>query len=128
MDSSISPALRQWIVDALAVVAADAPDQAAWVERHGVVVDEIALNYDDALRALDGPIGRGRIDAGLVDALREIDGLFASMSGIENGDRWTGEALAGDCGWERARRLARGVLVELTGTADHPLPVIRVIH
>ncbi|MER8060925.1 MULTISPECIES: hypothetical protein [unclassified Streptomyces] len=37
---------RRLLTEALTVVAAPAPAQTAWLERHGVVADEIALDLD----------------------------------------------------------------------------------
>ncbi|TXJ72757.1 hypothetical protein E2C11_30360 [Streptomyces lavendulae] len=37
---------RRLLTEALTVVAAPAPAQTAWLERHGVVTDEIALDLD----------------------------------------------------------------------------------
>ncbi|MDT0331474.1 hypothetical protein [Nocardiopsis lambiniae] len=127
MDYPAPSPLQQLLIDALAVVAADASDQTAWVDRHEVVVDEIALNFDDVFRMLEIPIEQRQIDESVGDALREIDTLFMIMSGQGNSDRWTRSALSSDKGWNQARRLARHVLIELTGRWDHPLPDIQVI-
>lgn len=49
------------------------------------------------------------------------------MSGQQNADRWTTETLETDPGWNEARALARQIMVELTGSWDHPMPKIDVI-
>lgn len=36
------------LLAAVALLAAPAPDQVAWLEKHAVPVDEIALNFDDS--------------------------------------------------------------------------------
>ncbi|MEU6212797.1 hypothetical protein ABZ891_23220 [Streptomyces sp. NPDC047023] len=36
------------LLAAVALLAASAPDQLAWLEKHAVPVDEIALNFEDA--------------------------------------------------------------------------------
>ncbi|MBC9713683.1 hypothetical protein H9Y04_14005 [Streptomyces sp. TRM66268-LWL] len=59
--------------------------------------------------------------------LREIDVLLAGMSGHEQADRWTRDALVSDAGWSQARQLAHQVLIELTGGWEHPLPSIQAI-
>ncbi|MFE3456572.1 hypothetical protein ACFXKD_03430 [Nocardiopsis aegyptia] len=128
MDDNAPSTRRHPLVDALAVVAADASRQAAWVDRHGAVTDEIALNFDDASRMLDAWGERRQIDGNVVGLVRGIDAVFAGMSGAGNSDRWTEEALSHDPGWDRARQLARQALVELTGGSDHALPDIHVIH
>lgn len=128
MDHPSPSAFQHLLVDALAVVAADPSHQVAWVERHDVVVDEIALNFDDAFRMLEGWIEQQLIGEGSVGALREIDSLFTSMSGPGTSGRWIPSALSSDKGWKQVRRLARRVLIDVTGRWDHPLPDIQVIH
>ncbi|WP_304454792.1 hypothetical protein [Nocardiopsis sp. YSL2] len=127
MEYPTASALQHLLVEALAVVAADASDQAGWTGRHVVGVDEIALNFDDAFRMFERPIEQRQIDESSVCALREIDALFTSMSGTGNSIRWTESALSSDKGWIQVRRVARQVLIQLTGRWDHPLPDIQVI-
>ncbi|MFD9482880.1 hypothetical protein ACFWBX_02435 [Streptomyces sp. NPDC059991] len=119
--------LRRPLVNALAVLAADAPVQAAWVDRHGVMVDEIALDFDHTFRTAGRLIEHRQLSADAVTALRQIDALLVDMSGQAQADRWTRDALAGDSGWSRARHLARQVLIELSGKWDHNLPDIQAI-
>ncbi|MCY9783317.1 hypothetical protein KIK06_05340 [Nocardiopsis sp. EMB25] len=127
MEATDLSVLRRLLIDALALLAADASDQTAWVDRHHVMVDEIALNFDDAFRMAGRLIEHQQIGGSVLAALREIDALFASMSGPEHMDRWTSDALSRDQGWNQVRRLARQVLIELAGGEDHPLPNIQVI-
>ncbi|WP_418955315.1 hypothetical protein [Streptomyces tritici] len=118
---------RRLLIDSLTVVAAAAPEQEAWLAAYGVVADEIALDFDHAVRLADGLVADGALDPAVLPELRELDLLFASMSGEEQADRWTTDALAVDPGWNEARRLARRVLVAELGEWRRPLPEITVI-
>ncbi|MFJ8254314.1 hypothetical protein [Streptomyces sp. NPDC094466] len=121
------PVLRHLLTDSLSVLAADAPAQTAWLDKHRVAVDEIALDFDHAFRMAGRLIEHQQISENAVVALREIDALLACMSGHEHADRWTRNALASDARWDQGRQLARQVLIELTGGWEHPLPSIQAI-
>ncbi|GAA2390153.1 hypothetical protein GCM10010420_12310 [Streptomyces glaucosporus] len=118
---------RRLLIESLTVLAADARTQTAWLDRHGVAADEIALDFDHAFRTAEVLVADGRIADGAVADLREIDAILSGMSGGENADRWTRAALATDAGWVRARRLARRVLVAEQGEWRQPLPEITVV-
>jgi hypothetical protein len=108
-------------------LAADARAQSAWLVEHGVMTDEIALDFDHAFRMAEALVAEGRLVGGVMADLREIDAILTGMSGGDNADRWTREALSTDEGWARARRLARRVLVAERGEWQLPLPEITVI-
>ncbi|MDT0321440.1 hypothetical protein [Streptomyces millisiae] len=97
-------------MEALTVVAADAPAQAAWLEKHGVVVDEIPLNFDDAFRMAERLIEEGVLNPDTLPQLRLIDSFFAEMTRDGSSDRWTTAALRSDEGWSQARGVARQIL------------------
>ncbi|MHB0895688.1 hypothetical protein [Streptomyces sundarbansensis] len=40
------------MIEALAVLGADSADQLAWIDKHKVVTDELALEFDDAFRLM----------------------------------------------------------------------------
>lgn len=51
---SPDPAMRRHLLmEALTVLAALAPAQTAWLEKHGVVTDEIALDFGHAFRMVE---------------------------------------------------------------------------
>ncbi|MGW3989943.1 hypothetical protein [Streptomyces sp. NPDC004830] len=127
MKTSDLVAARRLLTDALSVVAADAPTQTAWLDRHRVHADEIALDFENAFRASGRLAEHHQISEPVVDALREIDAVFAGMSGQEHAERWTRSALHDDAGWSRVRQLARHALPEMTGGYESPLPTIQVI-
>ncbi|MDI1459044.1 hypothetical protein NHG22_35340 [Streptomyces sp. ATE26] len=124
---SPDPSLRRrLLVEALTVLAADPQTQIAWLARHNVVTDEIALDFDHAFGMAESLAEEGYVDREVLPDLREIDAVLSEMSGPENADRWTKEALHVDEGWIRARRLARRTLVAELGEWQQPLPEITV--
>ncbi|GGX45612.1 hypothetical protein [Streptomyces chryseus] len=44
---------RRLLIESLTVLAADAPAQVAWLDEHRVVADDIALDFEHALRMAD---------------------------------------------------------------------------
>ncbi|QWA25989.1 hypothetical protein KJK32_00350 [Streptomyces sp. JCM17656] len=114
-------------MESLTMLAADAQTQVAWLVKHGVMTDEIALDFDHALRMAEALVAEGQLAGEVTADLREIDVILGGMSDGENTDRWTSDALAADEGWAQARRLARRVLVAELGEWQQPLPDITVI-
>lgn len=118
---------RRLLLESLAVLAADAPSQVAWLTKHDVVTDEIALDFDHAFGMAEALVDAGQLGCGGLPDLREIDVVLSGMNGAENADRWTTDALSVDEGWSHARRLARRLLVAELGEWQQPLPEISVI-
>ncbi len=118
---------RRLLIEALTGLAADAQAQAAWLVRHGVMTDEIALDFDHAFCMAEALVAEGQLACGVMVDLREIDVILSGMSDGENGDRWTRDALSTDEGWAQVRRLARRILVAELGEWQQPLAEITVI-
>ncbi|MFB7652673.1 MULTISPECIES: hypothetical protein [unclassified Streptomyces] len=109
------------------MLAADAPCQVAWLAKHDVMPDEIALDFDHAFGMAEALVEDGELGRGVLPDLREIDAVLSRMSGAENAGRWTSDVLSVDEGWIRTRRLARRALVAELGEWQQPLPEISVI-
>ncbi|MGW1894159.1 hypothetical protein ACWCP6_28510 [Streptomyces sp. NPDC002004] len=118
---------RRLLLESLTVLAADAQSQVAWLAKHEVVTDEIALDFEHAFGMAEVLVDEGRLGHGVLPDLQEIDAVLSEMSGAENADRWTREALSVDEGWSQARLAARRVLVAELGEWQQPLPEISVI-
>ncbi|MEW2350890.1 hypothetical protein AB0904_24870 [Streptomyces sp. NPDC006684] len=118
---------RRLLIESLTVLAADASVQVAWLEKHRVVTDEIALDFDHAFRMAERLVEEVQVGQGALPDLREIDLVFSGMSGAEGAGRWARTALSTDAGWAQARQLARQVLVAELGEWNLPLPEIDVI-
>ncbi|WP_256639641.1 hypothetical protein [Streptomyces murinus] len=117
---------RRLLTEALTVVAASAPAQTAWLERHGVVTDEIALDLDHGFRMAGQLVEEGLLHPAALPDLRAIDSIFDEMTRDPSPGRWSTAALFEDAGWGRARALARRVLVR-EGVDASVLPEICVI-
>ncbi|MEV0532599.1 hypothetical protein [Kitasatospora sp. NPDC050463] len=117
---------RRLLMEVLAVVAAPAPSQAAWVKKHGVVTDEIALDFDHAFRMAEDLVEGGLLSRDALPDLRAIDSIFEQMTLDESPNRWATAALASDAGWICARELAQQVLAR-EGVDVLALPDICVV-
>jgi len=109
------------------VTAADASSQVAWLEKYGVGADEIALDFDHAFGMAEYLVAAGQFSPSAMSDLQEIDAVFEEMSGRDNADRWTLEALSTDAGWSRVRHLARRVLTTELGDWGLPMPEVCII-
>ncbi|MFJ6636213.1 hypothetical protein ACIQMR_33240 [Streptomyces sp. NPDC091376] len=118
---------RRLLIESLIVLAADSGPQVSWLVAHGVMPDEIALDFDHAFGMAEALVADGQLTRDVLPDLREIDEVLSSMSGAEHAGRWTTGALDTDEGWALARGLARRVLVAELGEWQHPLPEIVVI-
>ncbi|MFB6702706.1 hypothetical protein [Streptomyces rubiginosohelvolus] len=114
------------LIEAVIVVAAPASDQVAWLDKHDVPPDEIALGFDDVFRLAGRLVDEGPLSRDVLPLLQVIDEVFSEMSQDTDVDRWTREALSTDAGWGRARQLAREVLTA-EGEETSPLPGIRIV-
>ncbi|MFF4341313.1 hypothetical protein ACFY00_15430 [Kitasatospora sp. NPDC001540] len=114
-------------MESLTVVAADPSAQLAWVDEYGLLPDEVALDFDHAFRMAASLVEDREVSREVLPDLQAIDAVFAGMSGQENSDRWSREAVAVDPGWGQARELSRRVLVDLVGEWRLPMPEIRVV-
>ncbi|MFG2339887.1 hypothetical protein [Streptomyces yangpuensis] len=114
------------LIEAVAVVAAAATAQVAWLERYDVPPDEIALGFDDAFRLAGQLVEEGELSPVVLPRLQMIDEVFSEIDQDSGVDRWTRAAMSTDVGWDRARQLAREVLAA-GGEGDGPLPDICII-
>ncbi|MGW5569534.1 hypothetical protein ACWEWD_39815 [Streptomyces tendae] len=125
---SPDPSFRQrLLIESLTVLSADAQTQVGWLDKHGVMTDEIALDFDHAFRMAETLLAEGQLAGEVMADLQEIDVVLSGMSDGDSADRWTRSALSFDEGWALARRLARRVLVAELGEWQQPLPAITVI-
>ncbi|MGW6055485.1 hypothetical protein [Streptomyces sp. NPDC055189] len=124
VDGLASGARRSLLVVSLTVVAADASEQLAWVDRYWMSTDEIALDFEHAFRVASGAAD-AELDREVLADLKAIDAIFDGMSGQDHADCWTGKAVASDPRWSEARDLARRALVVLVGDWRLPMPELR---
>ncbi|MEV4870395.1 hypothetical protein [Streptomyces syringium] len=118
---------RRLLIESLTVVAAEASVQVTWLDRHGVLADEIGLDFDDAFRMAGRLAEEGLLGREVLPDIRAIGAIFHEMSGQDDVRRWTKNALSTDEGRQQARRLARKILVAELGEWSLPMPEICVV-
>jgi len=92
----------------LACIGWEAEQQIAWMREHRWGADELALQLDDDYPVAWALRERGWLPEAADQMIKEIDGLFKSMSG--EAARWTDDAVRSDATWTRLRDLARQAL------------------
>lgn len=97
----------------------------AWVDQYQMVTDEIALDFEHAFRCAGG--STADLDQDVLAHLSAIDVIFDDMSGQNQADCWSSEAVAADLRWSEARTLARQALMALVGAWRLPMPKLRTI-
>ena len=99
--------------EAVGVLGQEPSEQLACVG--GASVDELGLAFDDGLgvvptlRAEDGV----QFSSRALELLDDIDRRLSAMSGGDQAELWTAEALSSDRRWHELRRLARLLTPEL---------------
>lgn len=76
-----------------------------------VKADELALDYSDALGVAEN--FRDRFSQEIWSALAGIDRTLSAMSGPDNAELWTDDAVITNQRWEQVRDAARSVLAML---------------
>jgi hypothetical protein len=116
----------KYLIETLTMLAADARDQTAWLDKYRLETDHLALDYENARAAVVLLAEAGHIDVPITSRLALIDAILDGMSGAEQASRWTYEALMTDAGWLKVRELAREALTVLAGTRQQPLPTLGI--
>lgn len=116
--TEVSPAFLTQFVRATALLALTSEAQKTWLSSLGLpgqplYADELAMEFDDGIRLLHQFVSEGWIKASAADRLRALDGLLNEMSGAENSELWTLEALERSPRWEAVRSAARSALLML---------------
>ncbi|MEU3506461.1 hypothetical protein ABZ733_00870 [Streptomyces longwoodensis] len=127
MESADPSSRRRLLTEASTVLAADAQSQVAWLVRHAVMTDEAALDFDHPFRMAQTLAAEGQLARGVMADPQETDVILSAMSGGENADRWTRDALSTDQRWALSRRPARRLLIAEPGDWQQPLPKTPVV-
>ncbi|MFC7590496.1 hypothetical protein ACFQYP_47495 [Nonomuraea antimicrobica] len=104
------------LAETLAMLAASADEQAAWVARHQWHPDELALDLDWANGWVPWSVDEqspGLLSPILHDLLQRIDDCLTAMSGQSHSERWSPKGLATDPGWAEVRYLSSQALAEI---------------
>ena len=104
--------MRDWVVKSLKLLASEATEQAAYLEKLDVpeIVDELALEFDDLAVLFDQQLQFGFLTESQVKALNAVDAAFDKMSGHANANLWTVDALHSKGEWRQIRELAKAAL------------------
>ena len=97
---------------ALKALAAPGSQALASVPDGAIKADELALDYENFVHAYLGNF-RDEILQSQRDALLAVDTMLQGMSGQENAELWTEEAVVSHPKWESVRYLAREALAAL---------------
>lgn len=109
-----SPRSLANLMRAVAVLALPAADQIAWLDSLGIGwtnVDELALELGEGFLLLPQIVERSWLPIEVVEPLRALDSLLASISGPANSDLWETTALETAPAWAEARELAKAALL-----------------
>jgi hypothetical protein len=109
------------LAEVVSRLADSSSKQEAYLERLGVGVDELALEFDDLFRLAGGKLQAGELAAHEYDALSALDKALQDMSGPARAELWTVDALRNRSEWAEVRILAGKAVVE-TGETKRESP------
>lgn len=111
---------RQAFVAAVAILAAPADAQIAWLAGLGTrpSADELALEFDDWYQLLDQLQGIGVVSSSAVALSEDLSAVLTQL----NNEQWDESALTGPT-WTLVRHAAGLALVELLRSAPEPRSV-----
>jgi len=98
------------LVEPLVLLANDADTQLAMLPHFVHRPDELALIFDDCFVFLDTLVESGLVNDTDAESLRALDQHFAAMSGQENAQRWTDDAVRNAPEWAIVRESSRSIL------------------
>jgi len=109
---------EQWVLSeirrTLQVLASPAEDQLSYVQSLGPVGnDEMALEFDDVAPAALSLRGSEYITDQQAAGIEEVNKQLRTMSGRENAELWTDDAVRIAPEWARLRELAATALSQL---------------
>jgi hypothetical protein len=111
----------QRLIDSLQALAAPADVQLARFPDFVVKVDELALDFDDAL-LLVRDCQQLQLTVHQRDALADVETALNDMGGLQRSELWTERALRTSPRWAEIRQRARAALVVLGLPVADPGP------
>lgn len=120
MDRETALQARQAFVEAVAILAAPADAQIAWLTGIGTrpSADELGLEFDDWYQILDQLQEQGVVSRSALAVSEELSTALTQLSK----EQWD-EAALGEPAWMHVRRAAGLALVELLKSAPQPRSV-----
>ncbi|MFZ3492357.1 hypothetical protein ACODT5_03795 [Streptomyces sp. 5.8] len=114
------------LLAAVALLAAPAPDQLAWLETYDVPVDEIALNFDDAAVMAQQLGNEGWLTPEALSEVQRMDDLLGHLTAAEGSTDWTAQGLRTHELWAQVRQEADRFL-RAEGETERTLPLAEII-
>jgi hypothetical protein len=98
---------------AIARLALPASTQIDYLRAIGAApsADEMALEFNEGFVLVPQFVDAGWLSASDTEALRELHKILAEMSGSEQAELWTEDALRNASAWENVRTVAQGFLM-----------------
>ncbi|MEU6210851.1 hypothetical protein ABZ891_13150 [Streptomyces sp. NPDC047023] len=124
MDDTNWEGLYGQLLTAVALLAAPAQDQLAWLDQHAVPVDEIALNFDDATVMAPQLGDEGWLTPEALSDITQMDGLLNLLAADKGSTVWTAQGLRTHEQWRRVRQEAERFL-QAEGETVRALPLAR---
>ncbi|MEU1535342.1 hypothetical protein [Streptomyces fagopyri] len=113
--------LRAWTQRFMALLAADAEVQLAWLVELGLETEAVVEEAEFFCRICEGLTERGVFEP---ENLRDLQAIGRCLAGIDDAARtglWA-DALVTDPAWDAIRHLARQFLLTALGDWRQPLP------
>jgi predicted kinase len=103
---------KRWLVnEVLFLLAKSGIEQLEWARNNGVHVDELVLQFDDALHVAAVWARKGDLKDAQFEQLRSLATAIDELSSW--GDVWTEKELTADPRWQKVRDMARRIIVNL---------------
>ncbi|MET9758267.1 hypothetical protein ABZ016_04305 [Streptomyces sp. NPDC006372] len=113
--------LRNWTLRYMALLAADAQDQAAWLGKRELETESVIEEAALLCRLSEGLTERGALESKDVPCLQAIGRRLGEIDADGRAGLWA-TALAADPAWDEVRLLARRFLLTTLGDWRQPLP------
>ncbi|NWF29528.1 hypothetical protein HW130_25290 [Streptomyces sp. PKU-EA00015] len=113
--------LRTWTLRFMALLAAEAQDQVAWLGERELETESVVEEVELLCRISEGLAGRGAFASKDLSGLQAIRRRLGEIDAACRAGLW-GNALATDPAWDEIRPLARQFLLTTLGDWRQPLP------
>lgn len=103
---------KSLLKESVLILGAPPHEQLEYLAQLGLAgcVDELALEFDDIAAAAEDMRCHLELTQAQCDAVKELDGFLASISGRSRANLWTEEALSTSAEWNEVRRLAKKLI------------------
>ncbi|MFJ4836946.1 hypothetical protein [Streptomyces sp. NPDC088746] len=113
--------LRTWVLRFTALLAADAPDQLAWLRERELETKDVVDELELLCRISEGLAERGAFAPQDLRSFRAMGRRLGEIDTARRTGLWA-DALSADPAWSEIRDLARQVLLTTLGDWRQPLP------